>query len=271
MRSVRVRTAAIVLATGVALFGAASCSERPSAQGNAATASPSERGQFIASYKRAATGATTAEEAFLRARRVLEDFVDNMNGYLRIPRDVQVIAKDCGESNAFYDTDQHAIELCYELSGEERAVFSSAGDSGEQLDTEVYQSVVATLYHELGHALIAELDLKITGREEDVADQLAVYVLTGDEDSKEFLLTTADSYALRAGRGSLHDSDFADAHSLDGQRAVNFLCYVYGSDEQEFHYLVDHGDLDSGRAEGCADEYDKLVAAWGVLLTPHAR
>lgn len=40
---------------------------------------------------------------------------------------------------------------------------------------------MGTLSHEAGHALIAELDLKITGREEDVADQLAAYILTYNE------------------------------------------------------------------------------------------
>ncbi len=222
-----------------------------------------------ATYEPAGSDETAAEEQFLRDNRVLDDFADHMNSYVGIPRDVKVIAKDCGESNAFYVSDEHSIEVCYELSAEERTSFSDAGDKGEDLDTAVYQSMVATLYHELGHALIEELDLKVTGREEDVADQMAAYVLTSDDESKDYLLTTADSYALSASRsGTLDASAFADAHSLAEQRSVNFLCYVYGSDEKEFEFLVDDGALDSDRAEGCADEYIQLSEAWESLLEP---
>ncbi|WP_081347009.1 DUF4344 domain-containing metallopeptidase [Mycobacteroides chelonae] len=69
-------------------------------------------------------------------------------------------------------------------------------------------------------------------------------MLTGDDDSKQYLLTAADSYALHANQsGTPDDSAFADTHSLDQQRAVNFLCYVYGSDEKTFRCLVDQQSM----------------------------
>lgn len=228
-------------------------------------------GRFVATYEPASTE-TAADEQFLRDRSVLDDFADNMNGYVRIPRDINVIGRDCGESNAFYNAEDHTIELCYELVGEERESFSAAGDSGEELDTAVYRSVVAILYHEVGHALIGELELPITGREEDVADQMAAYILTSDDDSKDFLLTAADSYALAGSRVEEYDdTDFSDTHSLDPQRSANFLCYVYGSDEITFQYLVDDGALNEDRAESCGEEYEKLSTAWDTLLEPHIR
>lgn len=229
-------------------------------------------GRFVATYEPAGDTVNAGEETFLRDRTVLEDFTDAMNEFVRIPRDVKVIAKDCGESNAFYFPDEHAIEICYELSAQERETFTSAGDSGEALDTAVYQSIVATLYHEAGHALIGELELPITGREEDVADQMAAYILTSDDESKDFLLTTADSYALAGERiVTYDDTAFSDTHSLAAQRSVNFLCYVYGSDESTFEYLVDDGALNAERAEGCADEYTQLTTAWETLLAPYIR
>lgn len=225
----------------------------------------------MAVYEPGGTDSTAAEEVFLRRERVLEDFVETMNGFVRIPGDVEVIAKDCGEVNAFYVPEDHSIELCYELSAGERKAFAEAGDSGEELDSVVYQSMVSTLYHEAGHALIGELDLPVTGREEDVADQMAAYILTIDDESKDLLITTADSYYLSAERtGPPDETAMADSHSLDAQRSVNFVCYVYGSDEETFGYLVEDGILDPDRAEGCADEYDLMVRAWDVLLAPYA-
>ncbi|MBV0917545.1 DUF4344 domain-containing metallopeptidase [Mycobacteroides chelonae] len=101
---------------------------------------------------------------------------------------------------------------------------------------------------------------------------MAAYILTGDDDSKQYLLTTADSYALHANQSEApDDSAFADTHSLDQQRAVNFLCYVYGSDEKTLRYLVDQGSLDGDRAGGCAAEYTQMADGWEALLAPYLR
>ncbi|MBQ9054859.1 DUF4344 domain-containing metallopeptidase [Rhodococcus qingshengii] len=254
------------------LITACSSGEPSTADANASSPAAETNGSFVVTYETAGNAENAAEETFLRDHRVLDDFADTMNSYVHIPRDVKVIAKDCGESNAYYVPDQHSIEVCYELSAQERSSFSGAGDSGDSLDTAVYQSMVATLYHEVGHALIGELELKTTGREEDVADQMAAYILTSDDESKDYLLTTADSYALAGSRiEALDDSAFADAHSLDAQRSVNFLCYVYGSDETTFQYLVDDGALNSDRAEGCAGEYTQMSEAWEALLAQYVR
>ena len=228
-------------------------------------------GRFVIEYKSAESDETAAEEDFLRDREILEDFAADMNDFVAIPEDVNVVAEDCDESNAYYDPEAHSITICYELAADERTNFSEAGDSGEELDAEVYQSMVATLYHEAGHALIGELELAVTGREEDVADQMAAYILTIDEESKEYLLTTADSYALSSENKTLDESAFADVHSLDEQRSANFLCYVYGSDEDNFAYLVDDEILDADRAETCGYEFEQLVDAWDTLLAPYVR
>ncbi len=222
-------------------------------------------------YKAAGSKDTKAEEKFLRGKEILEDFAADMNDFVAIPEDVDVTAEDCDESNAYYDPESHSITICYELAAQERANFSDAGDTGKKLDTAVYQSMVATLYHEAGHALIGELELSATGREEDVADQMAAYILTIDDESKEYLITTADSYALSADDVAPNPSEYADVHSLDEQRSVNFLCYVYGSDEDGFAYLVDEEILDVDRAENCGYEFEQLVDAWDTLLDPYVR
>lgn len=231
-----------------------------------------EGGRFIAVYSEATTAETRKEARLWREHRLLEDFVEAMNDYVRIPRDIRVVAKECGESNAFYDPETSSIEMCYEMAVEERSRFEAAGDSRQDTDAALYQSAVGTLYHELGHALISELELKITGREEDVADQLAAYVLTADDESKDFLITVADTYALSAQeQSSIEDLPIAGTHSLDFQRAVNFLCYVYGSDTKKFGYFVKDGTLPEERAENCEHEYGQLADAWESLLKPYIK
>lgn len=255
----------------LAILAMAGCN----AEKNATTPQPqpaAAAGRFIAVYEPAAKADAQREATLWRERRLLDDFVEAMNEAVRIPRDIKVVAKECGEANAFYDPDAHVIEMCYELSAEERELFTDAGDSGEELEQELYESAVGTLYHELGHALIGELELKITGKEEDVADQMAAYVLTADEESKDYLITVADTYALAASQAQkLDDLPFYGIHSLDAQRSINFLCYVYGSDPEAFKYLVKDGSLPEERAEYCETEYVQFVDAWDALLAPHLK
>ncbi|WP_336950881.1 DUF4344 domain-containing metallopeptidase [Acinetobacter sp. AS167] len=228
------------------------------------------KGKFIPVYEPALKAENRIEENLWRSHKLLEDFTDEMNDFVKIPRDIKVISKECNESNAFYDRENYTIELCYELGVEERKMFSDVGDSGEVLDNLLYQSAVGTLFHEAGHALIAVLDLKITGREEDVADQLAAYILTYNNEDKDYLITVSETYSLAAQRAeSLDDLLFYDSHSLDAQRAVNFLCYVYGSDPKGFNHLIGDELLNKDRAEDCEFEYQQIVDAWDFLLGPY--
>ncbi|MGJ6121438.1 DUF4344 domain-containing metallopeptidase [Mycolicibacterium sp. Y3] len=238
----------------------------------ATESTPANRGQFIAHYEEASSDATREEEKQLRDSHVLEDFVETVNSYVAIPRNVVVVARNCGEENAYYSYDAHEIELCYELSASERALLLDSGDDPEHVSDRVRESTIGTLYHEVGHALIAELGLKVTGREEDVADQLTAYMLTADEDAAAYLLTVANVYALSAAKvNALEDLPFYDTHSFDGQRAVTFLCYAYGAFPKRFGYLVEDGTLPEDRAVGCEAEYKQLDDAWAALLAPYLK
>lgn len=270
----------LAIAGATLLLALAGCGmdKTPAASSQASRSSPprplhaAKEGRFIAIYEPATQADTRREANHWKQNKLLEDFVDTMNGYVRIPRDVKVIGKQCGEANAFYDADTHTIEMCYELAAEERKLFADAGDSAAEIDEELYESAVGTLYHEVGHALLNELELKFTGREEDVADQMAAYVLTADNESKDYLITVADTYALAADQETrLEDLPLYGIHSLNAQRAVNFLCYVYGSDPKAFAYLVKDGSLPEERAEYCETEYAQLADGLEALLEPHLK
>jgi Putative metallopeptidase len=61
-------------------------------------------------------------------------------------------------------------------------------------------------------------------------------------------------------------ADYADDHELDGQRAVDALCLVYGSNPARFSGYVGK-DLPKARAAMCPFEYRQELRSWRRLLS----
>ncbi|WP_252090965.1 DUF4344 domain-containing metallopeptidase [Pseudomonas sp. MWU13-3659] len=237
----------------------------------AVPSSPQASGRVTVRYQPGKTADTRREEQLMKQDRLLEDFAEVINETFALPQDLTVLGTDCDESNAFYDSSNRTITVCYELATTERALLVEAGyEDDDEIATLLNQSTVGTLYHELGHALIDVLALPFTGREEDVADQLSAYVLTQDQATSHYLLTIANLYEQLAVQVTeVEELTFADTHSLDAQRAVNFHCYAYGSDPRAYAYLVSEQRLDQSRAEGCEAEFEQMRGGWDALLAPH--
>lgn len=118
--------------------------------------------------------------------------------------------------------------------------------------------------HEIGHALIDIFMLPITGREEDVADQMATFLLIGGKDG--MILDAAESFYTDLSTIQVEDLPFEDEHSLDPQRFYNILCWTYGSDTKNYQYLVDDKLLPIERAEVCENEFITLNNSFITLL-----
>ena len=124
------------------------------------------------------------------------------------------------------------------------------------------------MMHEVGHALVDVLDLPITGREEDVADQLAVYVLVrGGEKGAQ--AAVAGVSALQPSSNEFDATALADEHSLGPVRLYNVMCWIYGSDPVKYSQLVEGGSLPEERAVRCPGEWDRMAKAWQRLLAPY--
>ena len=122
--------------------------------------------------------------------------------------------------------------------------------------------------HEIGHALVDQLDIPITGREEDAVDGFAAYLLGNTPYfGPRAALSAAILFAGLSHRPTA--ADFADQHSLTQQRVYQFLCWVYGSDPKEFKDLVGRGGLPHERAVECPAEWKQLNSSWSRLLAPY--
>jgi hypothetical protein len=128
------------------------------------------------------------------------------------------------------------------------------------------------LGHEFGHAVIRQLNLPLTGMEEDSADGFATFFTVNDKDTgPNAALGAAVLFdAMGSKRPNLTLEDFSSDHPVIMQRVYNFLCAVVGSDPQRLqNSLVTDGYIPQIRALLCRKEWTQLNYGWWTLLEPH--
>jgi len=134
---------------------------------------------------------------------------------------------------------------------------------------------VSVILHELGHALFHIQNIPLLGREEDGADQIAALIML-QFGPKVALTSIKGAYnawhhmnavRLQRQKGEIRPDQEADEHSIDIQRAFNFLCIAYGKDPVIFKELAEQL-LPRARRDNCADEYKQTALAFRKTLLP---
>ena len=178
-----------------------------------------------------------------------------------------------GDDDPSYDTESHTILIPYHFLAEARERFTETdySETGMTAQAAALDVLAHTLLHEFGHAIISMNKLPVVVKEEDAADSLAVMLLIERfENGQEIALTAADMFALESeDYDTLEEPDFWDEHSLDAQRYYTTLCHIYGSDPDNYAYLMEEAEIDQDRRELCIDEYDALSTSWNALLAPY--
>lgn len=236
-----------------------------------------DSGRMVVTYGDATTPEATTGRALMTSTRMLEELAADVNKSLKLPNDIALVGEQCGRVNATWNAAERRIKICYELVDLSLRLFGD-NDSPDSV-VEARNSTIGTFFHELSHALISVYDLPFTGREEDVADQLAAFailepnaVLKDFPDPSLVALDYALMFRLWAQqRGDVGESDFAAAHSINEARTYNLRCWVYGSDPVAHATMVTEGQLPADRAAGCDEEYQQLSRAWSRLLAPHLK
>jgi len=234
-------------------------------------------GRMIATYGDATTPEAIRGRELLANAQVLEELAGDINSSLKLPGDIALVGEQCGQVNATWNSTDRRIKICYELVDLSLRIFGD--DAVPNSVAEATNSTIGVFFHELAHALISIYDLPFTGREEDVADQLAAFViLEPDGVLKDFPNPSivAEDYALMfklwaEQRGAVGLSDFANAHSVNEARMFNLKCWIYGSDPAAHADMIADGRLPKDRATGCQEEFDQLSRAWSKLLAPYLK
>lgn len=207
----------------------------------------------------------------LQSTMFFDDLIADINEHLIFTQDIDVIFTECDEANAYYDPEASTITMCYELIADYVAIFADEIETAEDFDSEVIDATSFTFFHELGHAVIDQYALPITGNEEDAVDNFAAIALLDVYGDDLGALSGMFQFEMEAvdEQQALEDLAFWDEHSLSSQRFYNTACLVYGSDPEGFSFIVEEGYLPEDRADGCEDEYIQKSEAWWTLMEPY--
>jgi Putative metallopeptidase len=211
-------------------------------------------------------------QGWLQQRKVLEE-LRTFIAPLRLPHPLALRTRQCDQINAFYNPAERSITLCYELVADvfRQAPTTVSSDGFITREAAIFGSVIGVLLHEGGHMVFDMLDVPRFGREEDAADQVALFLAL--QFNKDIASTIVRGFAYTWAVGSDPSSSapisaWADEHGSASQRMYNALCLAYGGDPKTFAEFVDRGWLPKDRAADCADEYNQVKRAFVKTVLP---
>ncbi len=212
-----------------------------------------------------------AMKEIYQKNQIFERMTALIDNDIKLPREVRIELAECGFENAFYEPAKHRIVICYELTQYFINLYRKAGLSDRESGEKAMFATIFTFFHEAGHMLANELQLPITGREEDAADQFSTLLLAtrageaGERAAEAAALWfgVADSPATR--------TRFMDEHSLDQQRFYAIMCLLYGNNPSKYEGTVRKLGFPEARRVKCQREYEQISRAWRALLAPHRR
>lgn len=135
----------------------------------------------------------------------------------------------------------------------------------------VRDNLIATLYHELAHALIDTMKLPVLGQEEDAADVLSTLLIHerhAEEEATRMVRNAANGFAGDAKKMEDHgaDWDMSDDHGPHRQRYYNIVCIFYGANPAARAGFAEEMGLPEERAQKCEGEYELASASWSAVL-----
>jgi Putative metallopeptidase len=138
----------------------------------------------------------------------------------------------------------------------------------------VVGNVLFVATHEIGHALLSEMNLPALGGAEQAADDFAILTalkLGEKEFSDRVLIEAAKGWFTSArrekkARGTLH---YYARHGLNERRAYRIVCLMVGADPVRFKALAEETTLPRDLRRRCGWDYDRASRTWERVLMPH--
>ena len=201
----------------------------------------------------------------LKNKNAMNDIVEDFNNTIKLPNDIEVIFSECDEENAFYNPETKKITVCYELIRK----YVDLSDQKISLSEKIQQATTFSMLHELGHALVDQLEIPITGKEENAVDEFALMMLLDSDNDKA--IDNAVEGVLQFYYDSLDEENvnLTDVHAPNKERYFDLLTLYIGSNEiadMKSWIGNEEDQLSPERAEGARAEYQQKRNSWDKLL-----
>ncbi len=246
------------------------CVAAISAQTPAKPKNPLDRGDFKVGFSPAHKAQGVKRDMPKEEKEAFQGIATELNNLIAMPKDIYLNMDTCGEPNAFYSPSTSEITFCYELLAQYEEEFKTIEKSPAKVEEMVQDTLVQTLFHELGHCLIDVWELPATGREEDAVDQLAtILMLDGSPEGQDSAINAALEFEIASRSDDKSDLMFWDEHSFSKTRFFDMLCLVYGSNPKKNAGFVGPNLLPEKRAVRCSEEYARAERSWLKLLAPY--
>jgi hypothetical protein len=179
-----------------------------------------------------------------------------------------------GDPALKYELTQRVAEAARMLATHPRLRGMSESEREKAVEF-VTGNLIFVLGHEVGHAVIRQMDIPVTGREEDAADIFATLMalMCTDAFADRVLANAALGWFLsdRRGRRQGDKPDYYDEHGLDLQRAYGVVCLMVGSNMTKFAGVATAAKLPAQRQQTCVDDFLNAEWSWENVLKAHLR
>jgi hypothetical protein len=217
----------------------------------------------------------------LMEHQVLE-MMQHMLSPFRFPVEVNIRTMGCDGLADFwfsYDDSVPTVHMCYELL--QQIMKSKPAEPTPVLKIAPHDVVVGQFLfwslHEMGHAVYHIFEVPLFGREEDAADEFAVYLMLHFGKDQAHRWVEGGAYAQHQFLEGFKENPevqkrleyFSGIHGTPEQRFYNELCLAYGADPVLFADVVGSGLLPKTRADHCAHEYETFDYAFKSMVRPH--
>lgn len=209
----------------------------------------------------------------IKASGIPQDMAHFINNKFKLPE--PLIFKYGTLEGPSYNPNLNEIEIPYSFLQEAKELFKQEKEARQDINPKkaALDALLHTLLHELGHAIVNMYQLPVVGKEEDAVDDLATILLIEYfEEGQKASINAAHLFKLEDEElGNLEDEDFWSEHSLDIQRFYRIMCYVYGSDPQQFTWIKKDLGFPKERAVNCIEDYEISLSNWLSLLEEYIK
>ena len=210
-------------------------------------------------------------QQYMQREQMLEVFAASTEERVRWKPPLALIADECGTRNAAYARGDRVIIICYELVQARLQIVTAklkTASADIQLAAAI-GSIAFVMMHELGHALLHMHAASFLGREEDVADQFAAYmILESKRTSHGATMAFGALIAYDDANVYYTQQHYAGQHALDPQRRYNLACWIYGWSPDRMGAVASYARLPKDRLARCEAEYAQIKRGVETVFAP---